>query len=32
VVGAVGLLIDRSFEAVEKRLNKGRPLTLGRLQ
>jgi sulfonate transport system permease protein len=32
VVGAVGLLIDRGFEVVERRLNKGRPVTLGRLQ
>ncbi|MEQ7920465.1 ABC transporter permease [Xanthomonas sp. WHRI 1810A] len=32
VVGAVGLLIDRGFDAVERRLHKGRPLTLGRLQ
>lgn len=32
VVGAVGLLIDRGFEVVERRLNKGRPAALGRLQ
>jgi sulfonate transport system permease protein len=31
VVGAVGLLIDRSFEYVERRLNKGRAVTPGRL-
>lgn len=31
VVGAVGLLIDRSFEHVERRLNKGRAVTPGRL-
>jgi sulfonate transport system permease protein len=31
VVGAVGLLIDRSFEYVEQRLNKGRAVTPGRL-
>ncbi|HEY0289160.1 MAG TPA: ABC transporter permease [Pseudomonas sp.] len=32
VVGAVGLLIDRGFDVVERRLNKGRAVTLGRLQ
>lgn len=32
VVGAVGLLIDRGFDLIERRLNKGRPVTLGRLQ
>jgi sulfonate transport system permease protein len=31
VVGTVGLLIDRSFEYVERRLNKGRAVTPGRL-
>lgn len=31
VVGAVGLLIDRTFEVVERRLNKGRPVAPGRL-
>jgi len=31
VVGAVGLLIDRSFEYVERRLNKGRAVIPGRL-
>lgn len=31
VVGTVGLLIDRGFEAMERRLNKGRPITSGRL-
>ncbi|MFJ3483472.1 ABC transporter permease [Pseudomonas sp. NPDC090202] len=31
VVGAVGLLIDRSFEYIERRLNKGRAVTPGRL-
>lgn len=31
VVGTVGLLIDRGFEFVERRLNKGRVVTAGRL-
>lgn len=31
VVGTVGLLIDRGFEVIERRLNKGRPVTPGRL-
>jgi sulfonate transport system permease protein len=31
VVGAVGLLIDRGFDLVERRLNKGRPITQGKL-
>jgi sulfonate transport system permease protein len=31
VVGTVGLLIDRGFEFVERRLNKGRLITPGRL-
>jgi sulfonate transport system permease protein len=31
VVGTVGLLIDRGFEFIERRLNKGRAVTLGRL-
>jgi sulfonate transport system permease protein len=31
VVGTVGLLIDRGFEFIERRLNKGRAVTPGRL-
>jgi len=31
VVGTVGLLIDRAFEIIERRLNKGRALTPGRV-
>ncbi|WP_460045635.1 ABC transporter permease [Pseudomonas sp. S2_H01] len=31
VVGTVGLLIDRGFELIERRLNKGRAMTPGRL-
>ncbi|WP_296254396.1 MULTISPECIES: ABC transporter permease [unclassified Pseudomonas] len=31
VVGTVGLLIDRGFEVIERRLNKGRVITPGRL-
>ena len=31
VVGAIGLLIDRGFEFVERRLNRGRPSKTGRL-
>lgn len=31
VVGTVGLLIDRGFELIERRLNKGRAATPGRL-
>jgi sulfonate transport system permease protein len=31
VVGSVGLLIDRAFEFIERRLNKGRAITPGRL-
>jgi len=31
VVGTVGLLIDRGFEVIERRLNKGRATTPGRL-
>ncbi|TDV60315.1 ABC transporter permease [Pseudomonas sp. LP_7_YM] len=31
VVGTVGLLIDRGFEVIERRLNKGRTVTPGRL-
>lgn len=31
VVGTVGLLIDRGFEFIERRLNKGRVVTPGRL-
>lgn len=31
VVGTVGLLIDRGFEVIERRLNKGRAITPGRL-
>jgi len=31
VVGTVGLLIDRGFEYVERRLNKGRVVTAGKL-
>jgi sulfonate transport system permease protein len=31
VVGAVGLVIDRGFEFVERRINKGRPSAPGRL-
>jgi len=31
VVGTVGLLIDRGFEFIERRLNKGRAMTPGRL-
>jgi sulfonate transport system permease protein len=31
VVGALGLVIDRGFDAVEQRLNRGRPTAGGRL-
>lgn len=31
VVGIIGLLIDRGFEIIERRLNKGRAITPGRL-
>ncbi|MGO2768066.1 ABC transporter permease [Pseudomonas taetrolens] len=31
VVGAIGLLIDRSFDYLERRLNRGRPTAAGRL-
>lgn len=31
VVGTIGLLIDRGFEFIERRLNRGRPVKTGRL-
>ena len=31
VVGAVGLAIDRGFDYLERRLNRGRPMTAGKL-